>query len=278
MANLGLEAMRDVDPLTLGTYGRLIAGSGTVGRALETSLQLKPAWNSGVRAWLARSGSEIELHHRFVAGSEEGWSQAVAANVMLHVNLLHKTTGGRWQPRHICLPGAASRQYSEVPKLANARIDFGAQWTTITFPASLLALPLAVPIARTPIAARPFEAPARDLATSVRELVTARLGTGYPSAPLVADAAGMSVRTFQRRLADEGFSYAAIVSEVRLSTASRLLVESDRKIIDIGLELGYSDAAHFTRAFTSWTGVSPFAFRRQYRRRQSAPAELAARA
>ncbi|WP_416361024.1 MULTISPECIES: helix-turn-helix domain-containing protein [unclassified Microcystis] len=35
------------------------------------------------------------------------------------------------------------------------------------------------------------------------------------------------------------------------------------KLIDIARELGYSDPAHFTRAFKCWTGLSPRDFRRQ---------------
>jgi AraC-like DNA-binding protein len=34
------------------------------------------------------------------------------------------------------------------------------------------------------------------------------------------------------------------------------------KVIDIALELGYSDPAHFARAFARWTGLAPREFRR----------------
>jgi AraC-like DNA-binding protein len=40
------------------------------------------------------------------------------------------------------------------------------------------------------------------------------------------------------------------------------LLEAHRlSITQIALELGYADAAHFTRAFQRWTGVTPSAYR-----------------
>lgn len=263
--DLGLRATRDVHPFELGTYGRLIAEPGTLRGALETSQQMKPAWNSGERVRLTRVGREIHLEHRFLVGCDESWRQSVGISLMLHVNLLHQASGGRWRPGHLDLPVRASRMFQECPILADARIDFAAPAMTIRFPASLLALPLPRPLAATSIARRPFEAAPREFAASVRTLVSSLLGTGYPGLALVADAAGMTVRTFQRRLRENALTYSEIVSEVRRAEGSRLLVESKMPITNIALQLGYSDHAHFTRAFRAWTGVSPHEFRRAYR-------------
>jgi len=44
-----------------------------------------------------------------------------------------------------------------------------------------------------------------------------------------------------------------------MSLANRLIANRDLSLIQIALELGYSDQAHFTRAFRRWTGISPAA-------------------
>lgn len=54
-----------------------------------------------------------------------------------------------------------------------------------------------------------------------------------------------------------------IQSEIILR-AKRLLVYSTKNIQEIALDLGFDDAAYFTRLFTKVVGVSPLAFKKKY--------------
>jgi AraC-like DNA-binding protein len=95
----------------------------------------------------------------------------------------------------------------------------------------------------------------------VRQVVTVLLGRRCPDIHLVADTMLTSPRTLQRRLQSAGLTYAHLVAEARRASAERLLAEPKLTIAEVGRMLGYSDPAHFTRAFQRWTGVSPRAFR-----------------
>jgi AraC-like DNA-binding protein len=53
-----------------------------------------------------------------------------------------------------------------------------------------------------------------------------------------------------------------VVDEARFQAASRLLRDPAVRIIDVSVELGYTDSANFTRAFRRWAGLPPLAFRR----------------
>ncbi len=79
-----------------------------------------------------------------------------------------------------------------------------------------------------------------------------------------------SARTLQRRLRSAGLTYGHLVAEARRASAEQLLADRSRTIADVARRLGYSDPAHFTRAFQRWTGVTPRAFR--VSRADSAPA------
>ncbi len=141
--------------------------------------------------------------------------------------------------------------------------------TSITFPRSLSSARLR----RTLRGAQSLEAwtssvPARGFVGSVRRVIGALLRARRPDIRLVAEMGGMGVRTLQRRLAEAGVSFARLVAEARLDKAVRLLEDPGIKLVDIALELGFSDHAHFTRAFRQWTGIAPREFRR-LRERQS---------
>ena len=97
---------------------------------------------------------------------------------------------------------------------------------------------------------------------AVQLIVTTLLPDGYPDIHSVAELVRLSPRTLQRRLCDEGLTFARVVAQVRFDIAQRMLDDPARKVIDVALDLGYSDPAHFTRAFARWTGLAPREFRR----------------
>lgn len=110
----------------------------------------------------------------------------------------------------------------------------------------------------------PLTASASDFADSLQQMLKSRLQDGYPDVILSAAAARMSVRSLQRRLTAINLNYSLLIEQVRFDEAVRLLQEPALKIIDIAFDLGYTDAANFSRAFKRWTGVSPHKFRCLY--------------
>ncbi|MCU1759794.1 helix-turn-helix domain-containing protein [Pseudomonas sp. 14P_8.1_Bac3] len=59
-----------------------------------------------------------------------------------------------------------------------------------------------------------------------------------------------------------GHSPSQYFIKLRMTRAKQLLAETDRSIIDIGMDVGYSSASHFSQVFKREVGVTPSHYRR----------------
>jgi AraC-like DNA-binding protein len=264
--DLGFVAGRRSGLRSLGLFGEAIRQSLTLFEAIKAAQALVAGHNSGARYWLSEGGEKAGLHRRFV-GIGESSRQADLFTLALMIEQVGLASGGQWQPTEVQIqsPGAAPAGSDEA--FSGARITTGQRATGIVFPRALLACPLPRPANRMRPSIEEIgewlrTGPPNDLAGSARALVESLLMAGRRDIATAADAAGMSVRTFQRRLGMANVTYSRLVEEVRFAAAVRLLGDPTRKAIDVAYELGFSDPAHFTRAFRRWTSLSPAEYRR----------------
>lgn len=98
-----------------------------------------------------------------------------------------------------------------------------------------------------------------------RRLITEGLRAGEPTPLEVAKKLGMSERTLQRRLRDEGTSFAQLLDGVRRELAELYLSEPRIAAHEVAFLIGYSEPSAFFRAFRRWTGRTPQEFRQRAR-------------
>jgi AraC-like DNA-binding protein len=109
-----------------------------------------------------------------------------------------------------------------------------------------------------------FTAPYKSSLTQrVEEFLIEDLTT-RPSMEETAEKLGISARTLQRKLQEEGTSYSRLYSDLRIKTAARLLRQSDASLTEIGFLSGFSDSAHFSREFKKVQNMSPKAYRDKF--------------
>jgi AraC-like DNA-binding protein len=101
-----------------------------------------------------------------------------------------------------------------------------------------------------------------DLADIVREMIRIRLYSDSVDIEHVASHLGIGVRSLQRQLASENLAFRDLVLQVRAERAMELLNETGASVTDVAMTLGYSSAAHFTRAFKQTVGLTPSEIRR----------------
>jgi AraC-like DNA-binding protein len=88
----------------------------------------------------------------------------------------------------------------------------------------------------------------------VKNLLRLMIRHRSPTAETIAMKLGMSNRTMQRKLVNEGTQYNRLLSELRLELALHYLKNTQLSLDSISYELGYTEARSFQRSFKAWTG------------------------
>ena len=102
-----------------------------------------------------------------------------------------------------------------------------------------------------------------SLANRVTRLLVQQLRAGDPGLETVAQKLGLSARTLQRRLRDEGTSHQHLLETLRQQLARQYLSRPEVAIGEVAFLLGFSEPSAFHRAFKRWTGMTPGSFRGQ---------------
>jgi AraC-like DNA-binding protein len=179
-------------------------------------------------------------------------------------------TGVDWSPREVHFEHAEPEDTSEHARIFRAAVHFGCPLTRLVFDASLLELPV---VGADPQLGSLLERQAEELlagsrrdgafAGRVRQLIKEGLPGGEARVDAACRRLGVSPRTLQRKLREEGTSFQALLEESQRALAEFYLREPGVAICEVSYLTGFSQPSAFHRAFRRWTGLTPKEFRRE---------------
>ncbi len=164
---------------------------------------------------------------------------------------------------HALPEGADIEEYRHVLK---GPVTFNGDHVEGRIPAALLDMPLpgsdqSIYTALEKAAAQRLQAlnaSARsDLEKTVRAHIEDRLGLGKAKASLIARAMGVSARTLNRRLAEEGLKFSDLLNDIRRDLARSYVSNKRLALTEVALMLGYNEQSNFNHAFRRWYDLSP---------------------
>jgi len=282
MDDFGRRVAQHDGLLAVGPFGRAMLSAPTLYAAMQVAVTNVDEHNTGSTYWLAPEGPVVRFCRRLRIERVE-FRQADLFSVELMIQLVQRASGPDWRPDRVELQstgadGSVVRGQLDLPD--SCEVVTGRRATSVSVPRALLArAPLrdAVATARGEADRWRGPTPPRDFAGSFEHVVESVLGTGRGLLGAAALASGAEVRTLQRHLADAGLTFRDVVHRVRLRKATDLLDRAEIRIIDVAQSVGYSDGAHFTRAFRRWTSMTPLEYR-QLRLASERPDALPGRA
>gem|GEM_PF-1231312 len=97
------------------------------------------------------------------------------------------------------------------------------------------------------------------LASQVQQLMMAKESYYAPRLEDVAAMLGLSTRTLQRKLREEGHTFQQLLEAYQIELAAELLRRPDTRVQEVAFQLGFNSLQSFSRAFKRKTGRTPTA-------------------
>ena len=189
------------------------------------------------------------------------------ATLSSSICMARRLSGRDLDPLIVRLPGEQPIDESEYLRVFRCPVQFVSKNPGMDLPLSMVSVPLLAPH---PESAARFEAwaeeslarlpPLRLTSERAIRLMLERLDDPSLSARAIARDLGLSLRSLQAELAEEGTEFGSLLRQARESLA-RDYLRSGRSVEDITCLLGFSDVSVFRKAFKKWTCMTPGKFR-----------------
>ena len=176
--------------------------------------------------------------------------------------------GDDWVPCWIEASGVDRRGGSAREDFTGLPWRLGAEGIGLVFPASQLdtrrvvpAAPDEAPISSFDVQMETQRRQAERPIDRIAAIIALRLMDRESDIEGTAQMAGLGRRSLQRMIEQEGTTYRILLERVRMSRAKALMVSTEASLTEIAFMVGYSDPAHFTRAFRRSFEETPSDFR-----------------
>jgi AraC-like DNA-binding protein len=276
---LGLELGSSFTLADLGPAYAMFILAKDVGAALSSLGRFQSAWQTQTLMELQRGPETSSLC--YLIQDPSIWPRRQDAEFALasFTSFIRQLTTSRWRPvavefeHEISDRSGALTEFFNAPVrgncdsnrllMANTSVDQPLRWRSDSNEHDVL------PILEKHLLSlmgSPMAAP-RSVASQASVLVARRLGRTEVTTEAIAAELNMSVRSLRRHLSEEGTSFRQILQEHRSTLVEGVLRSSGERLSKMASRLGYSDGAVLSRAFKTWTGLSPRAYTSACRKR-----------
>jgi AraC-like DNA-binding protein len=267
----GLHVGQRTDAKAYGLLGYVTINRRTFGEALGAVISYQRIRTKAVAFSLDVNGAGAHLayHYRAADVAPRGRRQESEEMLSTMMSVWRGLTGVDWAPREVHFEHEEPPDTSEHARIFRAPVRFRMPLTKLIFDASLLGLPV---VSADPALGSLLERQAEELlagsrrygdfAEGVRQLIKEGLPGGEARVDMVCRRLGVSPRTLQRKLREEGTTFQEQLEETQRALAEFYLRKPEVAICEVSYLTGFSQPSAFHRAFRRWTGLTPREFRR----------------
>jgi AraC-like DNA-binding protein len=266
--NLGLEIGSQIEVDDIGALGHALRCAPCVTKALETMHQFIVVLSQSSRIDIEIDARQVRVDYQVndpLIIHRRQDAEFVIATILRQLNLI---TDNRVRPVRVDFEHDKPADTSAHKALFGCVIYFNQSINRLYFSSEVLNLPVIQANERLYQALEPYLQRQREertkpdqLLARITNIIAADLSSGVPSLEVICEQLGLTRRTLQRRLQQEGLKFSTLTEDVRRELAVAYVADSNYSITEISMLVGYTESGSFSRAFHRWTGQTP----RQYR-------------
>jgi len=247
----------------LGVLGQLMASACTLRDAWQDMNHYKGIYTIDFTWVITQSPPYLTLGFSPLFQTQNMTPMSIEVGIAQMYNIFREITGWKWQPQGVHFRHQAPPRLKAYKDFFGAPLHFNAEFDGLwLLPSDLnLALPSANPhlhAALCKYADSQMKMQQEDrIVKLARTNIKQSLPTQEYQLPLVAKGLKMSPRNLQQKLQLHGYSYEALVMEVRLELSFHYLQHGHLPITRIAENVGYKNTSTFSAAFKKHQGLTP---------------------
>lgn len=264
----GIAVARHTHPTTFHALGFSLAASGTLREAFERTARFFRVVTDAAHLSLTSDEHTLRIDVALERGAEPA-PEAVDAFLAVCVRMSRALGGRDVNPLNVMMRRPSPIEPAPYLRYFRVMPSFGADHDALWFEAQRCDRPLLTGnaelarINETVIARHMAALDDSDLKARLYRLLVDALPQGEPTQATVAKKLGHSLRSMQRRLAEQHTSYSRVVDDVRHDLARTYLDDPQYSLSEITYLLGFSEHSTFTRSFKRWQGTTPSDYRKR---------------
>ena len=257
----------------LGELAKVMQHAATVGDGLRGLIKYLTTHTNALEPSLEIADGTVRCSVTILELNAPGLPVQVDLIASTVVLTLRRIIGPKWSPDIVQLSRRRPNDLTPYSERFRCQLHFDQEFNAIEFPTSDLSRPIQSANARlySQLRASLEKQLAKipdSFSRKVRIALLLRMDDESTGIDDIAKSLGMSRRSLQRRLHQEGGTFSEIRQQHRNHLASHFLQFTDLDVTAISEALGYSQVSAFSRAFQDTYNVSPREYRRKSRQRE----------
>lgn len=270
--HFGLHLVERVPSSALGIFAYVLFNAPTIGEFLTLADRYYPIFYRGAVLEVRKQRRICRVVYRRPDIPRVSQRHDTEWTMGFFVHTIRKKLGTDWQPLRVTFQEPEPEDVSKLTRFFGSNLVYDYPVNSFEIDPGSLDAPLnesdphllQIMMQQADALLQSF-ATTESIESHVRLLIMKDIESGPPNAAHIARQMGMSLSTLKRRLADRKLTFRGLRDAVVRELAKQALVETDLRISQVAMQLGYSEVSGFNHAFTRLVGQSPREYRRNLR-------------